>query len=257
MIRNNTYRYIKGNTGDLSINLNLPQDIHYTHVNILSFRIDYSFYMIEDGHNTFIINEDGTPILITLTPGNYSATALKEELNIKINKASIYDYTITIETNSNKVQNGKWTFTTSNNNPTELIFDNDIRNKIYKLLGFNFNSTNEFTTGILISQHTADFSLTEQIEIHSDIIDNINDDIIDIVNISNFIPYSKIEYINNRCLYTKKKVKKNLSNCRIYITDEKGNIINTNNGMVNIDLVFYIEDNMDYIKEYIRLKIIK
>lgn len=258
MIKNNTYKYISGNNSILEFDLKMPKHINFNYVNILDFKADYSFYMINEGYNFFIITEDNNDYLIELEIGNYTSIALINELKTKLNNIGNYLYDVYLETNTNKIQNGKILFTTTNNGYTSFKFSNDINNKIYKLMGFNYNSENIFNNNILISSNVVDFSIVEEIRIHCDFLSDYNDDILDIINIGNYSSYSKIEYKNNRCDYTKKKIINinNIDKIKIFITDENNKLINFNNGSINLTLLFYTELSFDFLKEYIRLKLI-
>lgn len=109
----NHYYYIRSKdrrSSETATNFTVPA---HTLNNIRSFQIkkiimDYSFYLINDNNNKLIIFKltDTQDRIITISPGNYSLTELKNELVVQLNASAgpaIGPFTVTDNNITNKI----------------------------------------------------------------------------------------------------------------------------------------------------------
>jgi hypothetical protein len=156
----------------------------YNTVCIVAASIPRSFYNVPSNYNTFIVQENLVNRIITLSPGSYNKTNLQSNLQTQLNSGSVplgWSYTVSYP-NSTEPQTFKYTITVSGNGGIlpKFIFTNSM----FHQLGFESNSTNNFTTNIitsitsLTSINVIDLSFISQVYIKSNMISNSNDGIL-------------------------------------------------------------------------------
>ena len=64
----NTLNKLEGANENFSYTLGIPEHQLYNRVVVLSASVPNSFYLIQDDFNTFILSENGTDTVITITP---------------------------------------------------------------------------------------------------------------------------------------------------------------------------------------------
>lgn len=234
------------------------QNNDFDHVVVLSASIPKSFYLIQSGSNSFVLNENGTHVTITLTPGNYNRNSLLATVKLLLNSNSpnSWTYNITYPNINTTYDDGKFYFTvTGNSSQPSFIFTSSM----YEQLGFNANSNNVFVGGSLVSTNVCNLSVETTLYLHSDICQNGNDDnVLQEIYSNGESSYSYINYQNVCPHEYSKPILNNMSNTfNFYLTDEFGNIINTNGININFTLMVYKKNNIDdMIKGYIKMKTI-
>ena len=93
------------------------QNNDFDHVVVLSASIPKSFYLIQSGSNSFVLNENGTHVTITLTPGNYNRNSLLATVKLLLNSNSpnSWTYNITYPNINTTYDDGKFYFTVTGN----------------------------------------------------------------------------------------------------------------------------------------------
>ena len=124
--------------------------------------IPNTYYLITSSNNTFVL-DDGADKTVTITPGNYaSMSTLATELKTQMDSATILTWTVSVDTNTNKL-----TFSTSQDFdmtiPTESLAD---------VLGFTSGTNYVSSSNSLTSVDCCNILGTQFI----DIISSINTD---------------------------------------------------------------------------------
>jgi hypothetical protein len=252
----NSRNRINGTDSNFSFKIDIDQTINYDRVAIVDASIPKSYYLIQDGRNTFTLQEGINTITITLTPGNYSRLSLKTSLQTKLNESSTFDYIVSYSS-SPSYDDGKFIFTVSNNSGTQPQFI--FSDYLYEQLGFNRNSTNTFTANVLSSTNVINLQPETTLMIRSDICQNRNENILQNISSSGNSDFSYIVYQNFNLDIYSKTMNSNTSNTYNFIlTDEDGNEINLNGlNMIFTLLVYKSDDFNEKVLDYIKYKTIQ
>jgi hypothetical protein len=222
------------------------QDGEFDRVALLSASIPKSFYLIQSGSNTFVLKENATQVTITVPQGNYNRNSLMTVVKTLLNANSPngWTYSITYPNINVTADNGYYYFTvTGNSSQPSFIFGS----YLYEQLGFNANTTYQFSSNSLVSINVCNLSIETTLFIHSDMSQNMNsDNTLQEIYSNGESSYSYINYINVAPHEYSKPLINNTSNVfRFYITDENGNMINTNGINVNFTIMVYKTNPLD------------
>lgn len=235
-----------GSHSNFSYKLDLPRDNDYNKVVLLQALIPKSYYVIQDGRNTFTLKEDSSTATVTLTPGNYNRKAFQSHLTLLLNAASPngYTYSISYPDINTSAETGKLTYNVSGNSgiQPEFIFTT----YLYEQLGFDSNSTNVFSSDSLTSTNVINLQKENSVYVRSNICDNKGEnDILQTIFGSNDQSFS---YINYECqlfeAYSKPLVSKDNNVFDFTLTDENGNVLDTNGVNVILVVCCYRENRM-------------
>ena len=237
------------------LNIDVTQDFDW--VVLLKASIPKSYYLIQDGLNTFTLKENGFPVVITLPPGNYNRNSMKIILQDLLNAASpnLWTYTVTYDQPARSFDRGKYVFTVfENDSQPEFVFTHTL----YEPLGFNSNSTNVFVDNVLISTNVINLSRENTIFLHSDICQNdTSDNVLQEIFTSDTTDYGYIFFNNINVESYAKKYIPGARAYNFYLTDEDANPINLNGLNINLTLMIFKENKIDsLIQKYIKLKTI-
>ena len=248
----------KLNATDTDTNFSYYFDTHgekYDYVAVLQATIPKSYYLVQDGRNTFVLNENGNYVTITVPIGNYSRSSFRSVIQslLTTNSPLGFVYTVTIPNVSNQADDGKYTFAVSDPLPiwpVQLIFTE----YLYEQFGFNKNSTNDFVNLTLKSVNVVKFQLKDVLYIHSDISDNGTDDILQEILGVDSPTFGNLLFFN----YSFEAYSKPITNMKniynFYITDEDGVPINLNGQNVVFTLIMYKKDEVNrVVKNFLRL----
>ena len=251
---------LAGTTNSFSTYLDLPEG-RYDRVTLTNINIPVSFYVVQSGHNTFVLTENSTSVTITIPEGNYNVnsfiTALTSLLNS--NSPNLLTYTITIPNTYSACSTGKFTYSSSN--PLVVSsFTFPERSTLYEQFGFNRQSTVSFSSGSLTSSNVVKFIPEDSIHIHSNLIATISgDDILSEAYFSNSIPFSNIAYSNANPYQTAKYLNDGIRSATFSITNEYNDPIYLNGLNISMTLLVYkeitINDMMESFFKLITLKI--
>lgn len=230
----------------------IPIDDQYTHVCVLQASIPMSFYLVRNGYNTFILNEKGTDILVTIPEGNYNYNNFMTTFKNALNNASLNHWSYDITFNN---QTAKYTYNVTNNDAQPSF---QFNNHLSQQSGFQEGTLYTFSNNILESVNVLNFIPESTIFIQSDIVLNQDKSILQEIYSNNTIPLSNIVYNLSTNVQTyAKKLKTNASNIfHFSINDEKANELYLNGQAVLITLLLYKEDiTGDMIKKYIKYRL--
>ena len=216
----NADKYNNGMISDAEYDLPLVefQDEFHIYLSVVSCLIPFSFYNINNSNNSLYYSFDGNSMTNILIPiGNYNINDL-----VKYFKASMSNFTITYNQNSNKLS---FTHATTN-----FMF---MSVSCLSILGFNDNTTYISTSFTLTSKNCVNVYNIKNIQVNSNLITyNINKTqrnnycILCSVPVSSQ-PFSLIEYINRTNFITNLFLNR-IQKIKIRLTDDNGNLIDLN-----------------------------
>jgi len=239
----NSSNRLEGDDSDFTYQIQLPPHSEFNYVSVLAASIPKSYYMIESGYNTFILQENQSQVNITLQPGNYNRKTLASVLASLLTSLSPnkWTYSITYPNNALTYDTGLYTFSVINNTSQPVFIFN--QNSPYQQLGFNISTldaTYIFNNNQLIAPNVAKLYTDDNIFIHSDICQNFGDNVLQEIYTSNNTSFSNIVFQNVAPIQYRKKMATNSSNVyRFYLTDEFSNKIFLNGQNMVITLWLY------------------
>ncbi len=211
----------------------------YDHAVVLQANIPKSYYIVQNGRNTFTLREGIVDTLITLPYGNYSRSSFRVQLISSLNAASPngWIYNVVIPNTAITADTGYYYYSVSGNSSQPAFIFNGY---LYEQFGFESNSTNNFSGNSLTSINVVKFQAEDSLFLHSDLCSNGNDDVlqeifgVDNATFSNIIyqckeidPYAKTITTNGNNTYHFK------------LTDEDGNSIDTNGSNIVFTLMLF------------------
>lgn len=243
----NTEYKTTGSNSRFSYQIQIPQHADFDRVCVLQASIPLSFYLVQNGTNTFILSELGVNTTITVPYGNYNYQTFMTAIIALLNEATSQGWVYTMTFSS---LTAKYTINVSGNSgqPT-LTFSSHLS----KQFGFEKNSSNTFSENSLVSVNTVNFIPESTIYIHSDIIEDEND-ILQEVYSNNSVPYSQVVYqlSTNVEAYSKKLRTSTADNFNFYLTNEEDEELLVNGQDVLITLLLYKKDDFtDIFKNFI------
>ena len=249
----NSINRISGTCGDFSYQIGLPSGSAYDRVCILQADIPISYYLVPANYNTFVLSENGVSVTVTVPVGNYNANSFATVLTSLLNASSPngWVYTVTFPSGINTVSTAKYTFSVTGNSGQTASFT--FTNALYEQFGFNTNSTISFTSSV-VSANVVSFVPETSLIIHSDIVNDGETDILQVVFNNNNTPFSTATYQCSDVNSFSKPLRTTQSNVYHFsITDEHGRTIDLNGVNCVFSLVLYKQDNLtQLVKSYMR-----
>lgn len=215
----------------------------FDHCVVLQASIPKSYYLIQSGRNTFVLDENGSQVTISMPIGNYSRSSFGYQLQYQLNQNSPsgYTYVMTIPNSQQTGDTGLYTWTVTNNGGIQPSFI--IGDHLYQQLGFEPNTTYQFSGNTLTSINVVKFQLEDSLFLHSDIANNGNDNVLQEMLGCQNTDYSMITYLcpdveayakplasNKSCVYT------------FYLTDEDDREIDLNGHNIVFTLLLFKKD---------------
>jgi hypothetical protein len=159
-------------TEDFRYKVQISSNKGYDSVCVMSATVKKSWWLVQEGSNSFILTEDGIQSTVTVPAGNYSAYSFCNVLPPLLNTASIasgknWTYTMSLPNLSTQAGTGKFTFNVTGNSGLQPSFT--FSNTLCYQFGFNPRTSVSFTNNTLISLNCIDFQLDDTIYICSDI----------------------------------------------------------------------------------------
>ena len=232
----NSYRKLvsSDSTSNFSVLVNLPKNNDFDRVVVSQLSIPKSYYLVQNGYNTFIINENGVDKTITINVGNYSKTTFLTELKRAFTSSSSpalsWVYAITFDTPT-----GKLNFTVSGNTSQPCI---KTTTNLFEQLGFNSNSSNFFVSNSLTSTNCIKLQLEDTLLILSDMSNALSGVLQEVYcNNSDFSNITFNQY--NAELYSKNFIRNTNNVSRFTLTDENFRPIDLNGLNMVMTLIFY------------------
>jgi hypothetical protein len=131
-----------GTDSNFTYTMNFPPDIIYDRVTVVDLLCPKSYYLIQEGYNTFQLQEGNVTVTIQVPIGCYLLNAFKSQISslLTSNSPNEWIYTLTYPA-STGADTGMWTYTVSGNfSQPSLIFNN----QLFEPFGFLSGSTNLF-----------------------------------------------------------------------------------------------------------------
>jgi hypothetical protein len=238
----NSNKRLSGTHGDFTYKIDTPPDFEYDHICVLNICIPKSYYVVPDGYNTFTLIEDDREFTVTVPPGNYNRRSLQYTLGNIMTAASLsygyaYTYTVTYPNTVTSADTGKYTFIVSNNGGVNPILTTN--NQFYEQIGFDPNSVNTFVANELTSTNVIKLQSEDTLYLHSDIVDNGNDNIL-LEIYGNSADFTNITaHVTDIRAWSKKVLTRNSNVYRFYLSDENDVPINLNGLNINMTLMLY------------------
>ena len=252
----NTLQKSSGTNENFKYKFQIPTEEGYDRVVLLSASIPNSFYLIQEGLNTFTLRENGVDAIVTIPPGNYSAKVFARIVGPLMTEASPnqWVYSIALPNQNTEPQTGKFTYSVSGNTSEPSIICTDLVNE---QLGFAAHSINTFTDGKLISSTTVNFGAESALFIHSDIADSGDSDVLQEIYAGNT---ETLSYITYQCtapeLYSKALQTRQSSVFSFSLTNEKKQLMNLNGVDMQLTICLYKKDNTSLMmREYMQYKV--
>jgi len=253
---------ISGTASNFTWSYKKSGDEVYDRVCLLSASIPLSYYLIQDGYNTFQLRENVTTVTITVPAGNYNTTSFATTVSALLTASSPTSFVYAISMNNifTTVNTGKFRFTVTNNAGVQpsFIFGSSSLNEQF---GFSSNSTVTFSASVLNSTNVCSFIPEQTLFIHSDLVKtdkNNSDGILQELYTSNTTPYSCITYQATAVEAYSKEIKNNKTNTfSIILQNENNEPIQLNGRNMNITIILYkSNDFYDYIKKFIKYSLL-
>lgn len=248
---------IAGNHSDFTIQLEIG-DNNYDNAVVMQVNIPKSYYLVQNGRNTFILQEGLLQSTIALPIGNYSRSSFKTQLQASLTTGSPngWSYTVTIPNTNTTADTGHYTYNVTGNTSQPIFIVGDY---LYEQLGLNQNSINNFVANSLTSVNVVNFQPKNTLYIHSDMcsngIDNVLQEIFGVESPS----FGNLVFLTPSIEGYAKEISSNKSNIyRFYLTDNDAtHSIDLNGQSMSFTLMlFKKEDVYKMGKQFMKLMIL-
>ena len=239
----NSRNRINGDDSNFCMMIPIPAGSKYTNVCVLDMSVPKSYYLIQDGYNTFTLVEGVIETQIGIPPGNYSRRSLQANLITLLNTGSPnhWIYQVTYPNSATQADTGKFTFTVSGNSSQPSI---NCTVNVFEVLGFNMNSTNVFIDNSLTSTNVIKLQLEDTLFLHSDMATNGHTDILASIY-SDGPDMSIMQYKCTDVQAYSKKLNTTSSNYfHFSLLNEDRVRMNTNGLNITFTLLIYSKDNI-------------
>lgn len=248
---------IQGTDSDFSIHLDFDTSIGYDRCVVLDASLPKTYYLVQDGANSFQLTEDDQTVSIVIPVGNYNRSSFRNVLKAELNSNSPYNFTYNVSYNNiqTTTDDGKYLFTVTGNGPIQPVFS--FGESLFEIVGFEKNSINYFVNDSLKSLNVPNFQKESTIFIHSDIVQNHNDNILQNIVSNGSSDFSFMTFQQYVPYEYSKPLKARPSNVFTFkITDENGLNIDFNGLNVLITIMLFTENKIDdLISDFIKLSV--
>lgn len=241
----NSRKRLSGTDSNFNYRIEFPKDLQFDQCCVLQCSIPKSYYVIQQGYNTFTLWEGLESAVITVPPGQYNRKSLQTKLKALLNAASIYSWTynITYPNTQTEADTGKYTFTVTGNGVNQPEFH--FTNCMFEELGFNAGDEVEFAGNSLTSTNVIKLQAEDTLYIHSDLVGQGNNNVLQEVFVNSDPSYASINFMTPSVAgYSKELALNGASNVfNFYLTDEDDNLIELNGQNMQIVLLLYKEND--------------
>ena len=245
-----------GSNSDFTIQLDIG-DNKYDHAVVLQVNIPKSYYLIQNGRNTFTLQEGLSQASVTIPIGNYTRSSFKVQLQTSLNAASPnnWQYVVLIPNTAITGDTGHYTYNVTGNSSQPIFI---IGNYLYEQLGLNPNTTNTFISNSLSSVNVVNFQPKNTLYIHSDLCSNGTDNVLQEVFGVESPSYGNLVFQTPSVEgYAKEITLINSNTYHFYLSDEDGNTIDLNGQSLTFTLLlFKKEDVYNMAKQFMKLMIL-
>jgi hypothetical protein len=237
----------------------MPSDAKFDTVCVLSASIPKSFYLIQSGSNTFILDEAGDEVVITIPPGNYEQDTFLGEIQSLLNVESPngWIYTVSVPDPKYDADTGKITYSVSGNGLDEpsLVFPDE--SLVHEQMGFEAGSSNIFVNDTLVSTYVSNLQRESTLYIHSTLVAQDDTDVLVEIFTGGSPDFSNITY---QCtvpeLYSK-PMRQTGNTYEFRLCNENGNEVYLNGGDIQLTVVCYKKTKtLENIDKYITASIL-
>ena len=249
-------RRVSGTNTSFTYKVNIPFPNNFTRACICDAVIPKSYYNVASPYNSLTITELGLSTTVTMAESNYSMDSnfpnntstitnvpfmnvLVTALNIaSANLGHGWSYSMTFPNHKTVAQTGKFTFNVSGNTgqPT-FTFS---QNSLYEQLGFNANTSYTFSGNTLTSPNVIYLQSERTLFIHSDIIQNFDNNILQEIYVGQVAPFSSIIFNQQESFMHSHKFTNKETNIYMFrLSDENDNDINLNGVTWNFTIVLF------------------
>lgn len=253
----NSRNRLSGSDSDFQYVIDLS-NFEPTHCVALQVNIPKSYYVVQDGKNTFVMTEENVnAVTVPIPAGNYNRTNFRVVISTLLNSYSPngYTYTVTYPNTASGTDTGKYTFLCVGHT-LEPSFTFEDSSNIYETMGFDVGTT-AFVSGSLTSTNVIKLTVEDSIFIHSDLVAGFSGSILQEIFAADSSDFSNIVFENYApTLYEKKMQGSSNNTYRFWILNENGQPINLNGLNWSMTLVCYQKDNLpDLQRGYIKWKL--
>lgn len=256
---NSTHR-LSGSHGHFTYQLKLPANCNFDRVCLLQANVPISYYLIPANYNKFVLTERkagvDTTVDLTIPVGNYNASSFASLVPPLLNAASPnhWIYTMTFPSSFSAVQTAKFTYTvvgpTSVAEYATFTFTQDMCEQF----GFDENTSN-ILQSTLVSKNIVSFVPETSILIHSDIVNDGDTDIFEVIFANNNVPLSNATYQCQDVAGYSKRLRTSQANAYSFsLTDEHGKQLDLNGLSCIFTIILFKQDTLtENIKDLIKL----
>lgn len=219
---------------NFNYNLELPRNIQYNYVSVVSAKVAKSYYTIDSSNNKFILSDENGTHNVVVPVGFYTASTLATSLTTLFNAFSALQYAISYIGLTGRYQ---ITSIAGHTAPYSIV-------STYALpyLGVGENSV-VVSSGSYVwdSPNIISIQKTSSIHIRSNLVDEKEQTLLSLYNVNSFANLSDIVYENDDVSGKRKKLKNlgyNVFNFQIQ--DDYDIPLDLNGGNVALTLVFFI-----------------
>ena len=245
----NSAKRLTGTHSNFSYFLNIDPNEDFDRVVVLAASIPKSYYLVDSSYKSFTLQENSSTVTITFDEGNYTRNSLAVKLQslLNTNSPNSFTYTVSYSNISTSNDNGKYRITVSGNGGVQPIFI--FTNQMNEQLGFNINSSNQFSGDILYSTNVVNLTNETTLFIHSDICqNNEGNNILQEVYASGEASYSTINFVNpipNEYSKPMNTISAKSNSYNFYLTDENGTPLDTNGINIVMTIMIYKKNDID------------
>jgi len=234
---------VSGTSSNFIYKIDLPRN--FNRCAVVSASIPKTWYLVQAGYNTFTVTEASGTRTITIPVGDYNINTYRTTLLALLN-VSTYTYDVSISSLTTKL-----TYTVSGNSGYQPTFTFPNTSVLYRLMGFEFNDTVQFTANTLVSDNIPFYQHTNVIFIRSNLQSSESSSLSgDILQQITAIANSQLSAITYNAVDIVKQSKPFRTGASVFnfrITDADGFPLDLNGIPVNFEIVFYNVDNTNEI----------
>ena len=230
----NSSSRISGIDANMVYSIELPPNHKFNRVVVNNAAIPRSDYIVQNGYNTFQLQEAKGTVTITVPPGNYTRSSFQKALQAILiaNSPGGLTYAITYPATAAAADTGLYTYTVTGGTASFII-----GTSLYEQMGFNKNVT---VTLPATSTNVIKMIQEDTLVLHSNIVDSFNKDILCVFVAGTDPPFSTTRYECRDVKMNARKLKKVDSNSYEFrLTDENGIIIDLNGLNWTCELIFF------------------
>jgi len=252
----NSANRISGTSSAFCVPIQIPIQEEYDSMCITQVSIPISYYLVPAGMNQMQLVENGTTVTITIPSGNYNVNSFCTvvEALLTSNSPNLLTYKMTYPTSFTQNNTGLITFTVTSSVITcSFVFNPE--NYLNEQFGFPSGSTVTFVSGSLVSTNVVNYVNENTLFIHSDIVTNGSDDVLQEIYGNNTTALSIMTWVPPQVkAYSKRLMAPKNQLMNVYVTDENNRPINLNGQEMQFTLLVYKTDSInDSVQKFIDL----